>query len=905
MKRFSAIIALMLVLIAAWPASAQSAAPQITSFTTPWANVGREALLARSARVPVSWTSANRPITANLVFEQVLPDGSTINVELPRSISYVASNGDGIAAPIMPPGNATNIVLRVSLVNIFNSTVYDTQQIILPIVTGGNDNGGNTGGIPTITSFFATVNGAVSQQALNDGSARIPVSWTSINRPVTANLVFEQILADGRVINVELPRDFQWVNSSDSGLVAPQAPGGNATSITLRVRLIDLLFNRTYDQRYLSVPIGTTQPPRIDRFLTTTTSITRAALDSASGVTIDVQWNVANRPPNTNLVFEQILPDGRVRNAELPRDVFIVPSSGVGAVRLLSVGNASYARVQMRLYNLSNNGTLASATFDVNVTGNPVVTVDSFTVSPSSIPADDYDSSSLDIEWTTSNATNVEISVGGVKFSNIGLDGNLQVALSSIPNSGSSLPVFITAMNANGISDIETRNIAITTADAPVIDYVRVEPSTAKPGDTVTISWALRGQFDSVNLTSTVTSDALDRAEMFSSVSTSGQTSFQIAAEEKASSIDFTLTVLYQGNQRLSETATLTIEQPDDPQAPTIDSFTATPTTVKPGESVQLSWSVTGSFDSLGIASSLVQDEALVAPLARSIPQTTSGQTTVVIPASTSATRVDFNLNLTYQQNLTVLETISVEIDQSAPQDLAITSFTASPQNPNIGGEVTFTWEITGDLQSASIQAADDGQLFVTSITEQSGTAISTLPSNREGAQRFNLVATDTLGNTVTESVDVQIACGFAWNIENDATTCPSGPLIAQNGASQRFERGFMVWSPGEGDSMWVFFDNGSFLRFPDNWDGSAYDIAGDPPAGLLEPERGFGYLWNTVPSVRSGLGYASDTEQPYIAQRQATVSSNGTIWYLEIPQNGTATLKLNMSDGTWVTIAE
>ncbi|MBC7811800.1 MAG: hypothetical protein H7175_11670, partial [Burkholderiales bacterium] len=100
--------------------------PTITSFTASVGVVDRNALTARTARVPVSWITTNRPITSNLFFEQILPDGSTINVELPRLLPWVNSSGDGMAAPILPTG-ANEIRLRVRLSDLLTREVYSQR----------------------------------------------------------------------------------------------------------------------------------------------------------------------------------------------------------------------------------------------------------------------------------------------------------------------------------------------------------------------------------------------------------------------------------------------------------------------------------------------------------------------------------------------------------------------------------------------------------------------------------------------------------------------------------------------------------------------------------------------------------------------------------------------------------
>ncbi|MBZ0288381.1 MAG: hypothetical protein K8I30_12260, partial [Anaerolineae bacterium] len=191
---------------------------QITSFTTSATAVDRNGLAGRTARIPVSWTTNNRPDGSNLVFEQVLPDGRLVNVELPRDNPFVASNGDGTAAPFPPGGDATTIVLRLRLVDLASQNTLDQRDITLPISEVPASNA-------SIRTFTASVS-EVSAGALANRSARVPVQWAVDNRPEGSNLSFEQVLADGTVVNVELPRDNPFVSSSGVGVDAPVPPGG-------------------------------------------------------------------------------------------------------------------------------------------------------------------------------------------------------------------------------------------------------------------------------------------------------------------------------------------------------------------------------------------------------------------------------------------------------------------------------------------------------------------------------------------------------------------------------------------------------------------------------------------------------------------------------------------------------
>jgi len=78
------LVLLSLTLQVAQAQTAEGGRPTITSFTTTLTLVDRAALQNRTARIPVAWTTANRPLFANLVFEQIV-DRTAVNVELPRS----------------------------------------------------------------------------------------------------------------------------------------------------------------------------------------------------------------------------------------------------------------------------------------------------------------------------------------------------------------------------------------------------------------------------------------------------------------------------------------------------------------------------------------------------------------------------------------------------------------------------------------------------------------------------------------------------------------------------------------------------------------------------------------------------------------------------------------------------
>jgi hypothetical protein len=115
----------VLTLPYAQPADTQ---PEISLFVTSTATILADALTDGSARVNVSWAVENRLPGTNLVFEQVQADGSAVLVELPRGNLWIASQGDGVVAPVTPQqGSLVRVRLRV--VDLADDTVYAEAEV--------------------------------------------------------------------------------------------------------------------------------------------------------------------------------------------------------------------------------------------------------------------------------------------------------------------------------------------------------------------------------------------------------------------------------------------------------------------------------------------------------------------------------------------------------------------------------------------------------------------------------------------------------------------------------------------------------------------------------------------------------------------------------------------------------
>lgn len=295
--------------------SAQTSTPQITTFTSHVNSVDRTQLSSGNTYVLVTWRVDNRPANTNLIFEQVLPDGTLLNIELPRLFWWVNSSGIGFVNLVYPGHDFNTITLRLSVINNARDVLaYRELQIQI------EDNLTR----PKIDSFYANSVDGVSLAQLQRGEARIEVGWFASNRTQQMNLVFEQVLPNGRIINVELPRPNPWVNSEGLGITAPIYPGDGVAHVHLQVRLYWFSSGETIDTRTIFVPIRehiqvvgptptlSTTEPVVNHFTVTPSLVNE-------GDVITVSWDVSGvnsvrlissfpdaSQPNTDVVVSNV-----------------------------------------------------------------------------------------------------------------------------------------------------------------------------------------------------------------------------------------------------------------------------------------------------------------------------------------------------------------------------------------------------------------------------------------------------------------------------------------------------------------------------------------------------------------------------------------------------------------------
>ncbi|MBN1286134.1 MAG: hypothetical protein JXB47_12120 [Anaerolineae bacterium] len=807
------VLASCLFALGAGAASAAQGAPTFISFTTTTDRVDRDALENGTARVPVSWRTANRTPGANLVFEQMLPDGSAVNVELPRDNPWVASSGDGIAAPVLPGADAAEIVLRVRLFDLTTNEVYDERSLVIPIGPG-------TGSAPRITRFTAGV-AQVSRVALQAQTARIPVTWESLNRPNTATLVFEQVHPDGTAVNIEFPRANPWVNPSGDGAVRPVLPNASdAPQVKLQIRMVDLVTGVVYDTRYTYLNIVGDEPSAaIASFRTGATSVRLSELADGSA-RIPLTWEAVNRPDGSNLVFEQVLSNGTVVNVELPRNFVLVSSVGAGiAAPRLPGGSADQIRLQVRLIDLTTGHeySRASLSLPISNTGDPP-RIARFTAGVMGLHTGNFGTAAgrVPVSWSVLNRPDgsnlvFEQRLPGGQVVNVELPrSNPWVASEGV---GVMNPVY-PGPDVQSVTfqlrlvDITTHTtITLAEITLPVVDDSGT-PGDADPADVVEVSGA--------------------------------------ACYEAPFAADQGLAV---GALARADTGLAAHEDP----------YGATPHDGFLGEEVEI----------------------IEGPRCFYYPTPTHSLVHVRMwkVRGTQRTITGWVREYTFTQTETYYH---LRLPDETSGEVEVVSFSADKDTVGAGETITFTWE-TRNAHHVMLRAAlthNHASDIMENDLPPSGSFTMTMPAyiggGATGTFYLQVFASPDWPHQITDSLEITLSCDNQFFFGQGAD-CVVEPAASAEAAYQTFEYGAMVWY-GATNSIYMLLNGGTGARFVDTWDGtSAITWDETPPDGLMLPARGFGWLWTQNAGVRDAAGWATAPEQGYTIQMQRGVVANNT----------------------------
>ncbi len=270
--------------------------------------------------------------------------------------------------------------------------------------------------------------------------------------------------------------------------------------------------------------------------------------------------------------------------------------------------------------------------------------------------------------------------------------------------------------------------------NAPSIETFAASATTVAAGETVSITWAVKGATNIV-ITAEPGGELLNAATaagMLTSEALTQNTVFTINASSAAGMATDTITVTIDGmgNQ------------------PMINSFTASPMTIAPGEVTTLSWETVN-------ATSVDIDQGVL----------TGGQPTGTIMVSPTA-NTTYTLTAKGADGSTVTAMVTVMVQVGGP---VIDSFTASPMMIFEGQTVTLNWQTT-DATSVDI---DQGTL----TGGQPSGALMVTPT---ADTTYTLTARDDAGLTSTAMVNV-VVMPLNGPVINSFSAAPQSITLGQS----------------------------------------------------------------------------------------------------------------------------
>ncbi|MBL8161044.1 MAG: hypothetical protein JNJ61_03605 [Anaerolineae bacterium] len=224
--------------------SDQGPPPAIITFTSELPAVTMDALEQRELKTTLSWYIANLSETQQIRLQiyQLNEWGDV----LPETQTLLAVDEHEIT--VEPPLNFGLPTYRLSIVDTQGRTL-DERILTIPF-----DSEAMAEWQPEIEQFSTPAQN-VNAADLSAGRARVEVSWRVNERLPNTNIVFEQIMEDGRLIAVELPRLNLWLPSEGTGSVAPLLPDQADEPVRLRARVIDLITREAYASAELVLPV--------------------------------------------------------------------------------------------------------------------------------------------------------------------------------------------------------------------------------------------------------------------------------------------------------------------------------------------------------------------------------------------------------------------------------------------------------------------------------------------------------------------------------------------------------------------------------------------------------------------------------------------------------------------------
>ena len=223
---------------------------------------------------------------------------------------------------------------------------------------------------PTVVNFAADLPGITVDQA-EAGATSTTLTWETVGVVEGQRVVLQVYGRRGwqpllGTENLALPASGAYVDRVQNycGFCAP----------TYRVAIANA-DGQIFDEQITVIPWQAAPgQPTITRFATGVERIDTNSLAQRSG-RITVQWEVSNRAPNSNLVFEQVFEDGTSVSVEQPREDLWVGSHGQGEVAPVLPRSENYVQLRLRLYAVNSGILYDEETLIVPLLGSVTVPV--------------------------------------------------------------------------------------------------------------------------------------------------------------------------------------------------------------------------------------------------------------------------------------------------------------------------------------------------------------------------------------------------------------------------------------------------------------------------------------------------------------------------------------------------
>ena len=470
---------------------------------------------------------------------------------------------------------------------------------------------------------------------------------------------------------------------------------------------------------------------------------------NANETTVDLSWSGAT--DNVGVTVYDVYKDGS-----------LVTSTSATSYQAIGLTASTSYNFTVRAKDAAGNISVDSNTATITTSAAP----DTQAPTAPSLTASNATETTVDLSW--SGATdNV-----GVTAYDVYQDGSLVTSTSATSYQATSLLSGTTynftvrakdaAGNISGDSNTETiTTIVVPDTQAPTAPSLTASNATET---TVDLSWS--GATDNVGVT------GYDIYQDGSLVTSTSATSYQAASLSSGTTYNFTVRAKdAAGNISVdSNTATITTVAPDTqaPVAPSLTASNATETTV------DLSWS--GATDNVGVTGyDVYQDGSLI---------TSTSATSYQATSLSSGTKYNFTVrakdaagNISGDSNTATITTVAP--DTQAPVAPSLTASNATETT------VDLSWSgATDNVGVTGYDVYQDGSL----LTSTSATSYQAIGLSSATTYNFTVRAKDTAGNISTDSNTAVIT-----TLEGQ----PNSTTILHQGF---FESGWDGWADGGGD---------------------------------------------------------------------------------------------------------